>query len=80
VGPSTTPSHPSARRARHDNGSLTLSVRAGTSENRENTEFATILKMGLRETYPGRGLAVPAYGALKDTRTEHPAALGPKRR
>jgi hypothetical protein len=55
-------------------------VRAGTSENRKNTEFATILEMSLRETYQGRDLADLAYGALEDTHTEHPAALGPKRR
>ena len=36
--------------------------------------------MGLCEAYPGRALAVLAHGALKDTHTEHPAALGPKRR
>jgi hypothetical protein len=29
-------------------------VRAGTSENRKNTEFANILEMGLREAYPHR--------------------------
>ena len=40
----------------------------------------TILEMGLREAYPHRGVAVFAYEALKDTHTEHPAALGPKRR
>ena len=50
---------------------------ARTSENRKNTEFATILAMGLRETYPGRDLAVLAHGTLEDTHTEHPAALGP---
>ena len=55
-------------------------MRAGTSENRKNTEFATILEMGLREAYPHRDLAVLAHGALKDTHTEHPAALGRKRR
>ena len=55
-------------------------MRSGTSENRKNTEFATILEMGLREAYPGRVVADPAYEALKDTHTEHPAALGPKRR
>jgi hypothetical protein len=53
-------------------------VRAGTSENRKNTEFATILEMDLREAYPHRALAVFAYGALTVTHTEHPAALGPK--
>ena len=52
-----------------------MCVRSGTSENRKNTEFATILKMGLREAYPHRDLAVLAHGALKDTHTEHPAAL-----
>ena len=57
-----------------------MCVRSGTSENRKNTEFATILEMGLREAYPHRALAVLAHGALKDTHTEHPAALGPKRR
>ena len=70
--------HPSARRARRDNGNGTPCVRAGTSENRKNTEFATFLEMGLREAYPGRALADLAYGALEDTHTEHPAALGPK--
>ena len=69
-----------ARRARHDNGKGTVCVRSGTSENRKNTEFVTILEMGLREAYPGRDLAVLAHGALKDTHTEHPAALGRKRR
>jgi hypothetical protein len=53
-------------------------VLSGTSENRKNTEFATILEMGLREAYRGRARAVLAHGALKDTNTEHPAALGPK--
>ena len=51
---------------------------ARTSENRKDTEFATILEMCLRETYPGRDLAVLANGALKDTHTEHPAALWAK--
>jgi hypothetical protein len=55
-------------------------VRAGTPENCKNTEFATILEMGLRDTYTGRDLAVLAHGALKDTHTEHPVALGPTRR
>jgi hypothetical protein len=55
-------------------------VRSGMSENRKNTEFVTVLEMGLREAYPHRALAVLAHGALKDTHTEHPAALGPKRR
>ena len=72
--------HPSARRARHDVRNGTPRVRSGTSENRKNTEFATILEMGLCEAYPGRALAVLAHGALKDTHTEHPAALGPQRR
>ena len=54
-------------------------MRSGTSENRKNTEFATILEMGLREAYAGRALAVLAHGALKDTHTEHPAALGSNR-
>jgi hypothetical protein len=72
--------HPSARRARHDNGRVTPCVRSGTSENRKNTEFSTILEMGVREAYPGRDPAVLAHGALKDTHTEHPAALGPTRR
>ena len=49
---------------------------AKTSENRKNTEFRTILEMGLREAYPGRVVADPAYEALKDTHTEHPVALG----
>jgi hypothetical protein len=48
--------------------------------NHKNTEFAIILEMGLREAYPRRDPAVLAHGALKDTHTEHPAALGPKRR
>jgi hypothetical protein len=48
-------------------------------ENCKNTEFATILEMGLREAYAGRGVAVFAYEALKDTHTEHPAALGSNR-
>ena len=56
-----------------------MCVRAGTFENRKNTEFVTILEMGLREAYPHRALADVAYGALEDTHTEHPAALGPKR-
>ena len=56
-----------------------MCVRSGTSENRENTEFATILEMGLREAYPGRAPAVLAHGALEDTHTEHPAALGSNR-
>ena len=72
--------HPLARRARHDNGKGTVCVRSGTSENRKNTEFVTILEMGLREAYPHRALAVLAHGALKDPHTEHPAALGPQRR
>ena len=55
-------------------------MRSGTSENRKNTEFATILEMGLHEAYPGRAPAVLAHGALEDTHTEHPATLGPKRR
>ena len=55
-------------------------MRSETSENRKNTEFATILEMGLREAYLGRALADLAYGALKDTHTAHPAALGPQRR
>ena len=54
-------------------------MRSETSENRKNTEFATILEMGLREAYPGRVVADPAYEALKDTHTEHPAALGSNR-
>ena len=57
-----------------------MCVRAGTSENRKNTEFATILEMGLRKAYPHRAVAVLAYEALEDTHMEHPAALGPKRR
>jgi hypothetical protein len=72
--------HPSARRARRDNGKVTVCVRAETSKNRKNTEFATILDMGLREAYPHRDLAVFAYHALEDTYTEHLGALGPKRR
>ena len=71
--------HPLARRARHDNGKGTPCVRSETSENRKNTEFATILEMGLREAYPGRALAVLAHGALKDTHTVRPAALGSNR-
>ena len=72
--------HPSARRARHDIRKGTVCVRSGTSENRKNTEFVTILEMGLREAYPHRAPAVLAHEALEDTHTEHPAALGPKRR
>ena len=34
------------------------------------------MEMGLREAYPHRGVADVAYGALKDTNREHPAALG----
>jgi hypothetical protein len=70
--------HPSVRRARHENGKSTVCVRAGTSKNRKNTEFATILEMDLREAYPHRALAVFAYGALTGTHTKHLAALGPK--
>jgi hypothetical protein len=44
--------YPPARRTRRDIRKVTPCVRAGTSENRKNTEFATILEMGLRETYP----------------------------
>ena len=55
-------------------------MRSETSENRKNTEFSTILEMGLHEAYPHRALADLAHGALKDTHTEHPAALGPQRR
>ena len=55
-------------------------MRAGTSENRKNTEFATILEMGLHEAYPHRAVADIAYGALKDTHMEHPAALESNRR
>jgi hypothetical protein len=55
-------------------------VRAKTSKNCKNTEFRTILEMGLRGAYAGRAVAVLAYEALKDTHTEHPAALGRKRR
>ena len=72
--------HPSARRTRHDIRNGTVCVRAGTSENRKNTEFSTILEMGLREAYPHRAVAVLAFGALENTHTEHPAALGPTRR
>ena len=56
-----------------------MCVRSGTSENRKNAEFVTVLEMGLREAYPHRALAVLAHGALKDTHTEHPAALGSNR-
>ena len=38
-------------------------MRSETSENRKNTEFATILEMGLREAYAGRALAVVVSGA-----------------
>ena len=55
-------------------------MRSETSENRKNTEFATILEMGLREAYLHRAVADLAHGALEDTHTEHPAALGPTRR
>ena len=71
--------HPSACRARRGIRNNTPYVRAKTSENRKNTEFRTILGMGLREAYPGRVVADPAYEALKDTHTEHPAALGSNR-
>ena len=54
-------------------------MRAKTSENRKNTEFRTILEMGLREAYAVRAVAVFAYEALKNTHTEHPAALGSNR-
>ena len=37
------------------------------------------LEMGLHEAYAGRGVAIFAYEALKDTHTEHPAALGSNR-
>ena len=57
-----------------------MCVRSGMSENRKNTEFVTVLEMGLREAYPHRALAVLAHGALKDTHTDHSAALEPKRR
>jgi hypothetical protein len=39
-------------------------VRSGTSENRKNTEFVSILEMGLREAYLGRVVANPAYEAM----------------
>ena len=61
------------------NGNGTPCVRAGTSKNRKNTEFRTILEMGLRGAYAGRAVADFAYEALKDTHTEHPAALGSNR-
>ena len=54
-------------------------VRAGISKNWKNTEFQTILEMGLREAYPGRAAADLTYEALKDTHTEHPTALEPNR-
>ena len=69
-----------ARAARHDIRNGTVCVRAGLSENLINTEFATILEMGLREAYLHRAVADLAHGALEDTHTEHPAALGPTRR
>ena len=72
--------HPSVRRTRRGIRNGTPCVRTGISENRKNTEFRTILEMGLQEAYPGRAIAVLAYGALEDTHTEHPADLGPKRR
>jgi hypothetical protein len=68
------------RRTRHDIRNGTPRVRSGTSENRKNTEFATFFGMGLREAYLGRAVADLAFGALEDTHTEHPAALGPTRR
>ena len=71
---------PSACRARRGIRNGTPCVRAKTSKNCKNTEFRTILEMGLREAYAGRAVADFAYEALKDTHTEHPAALGPKRR
>jgi hypothetical protein len=66
----------SARGARHENGNGTVCVCAGTSKNCKDTEFRKNLEMGLREAYPHRAVAVFAYEALKDTNTEHPAALG----
>jgi hypothetical protein len=68
--------HPSACRTRRGIRNTTPCVRARTPKNCKNTEFRTILEMGLREAYAGRGVAVFAYEALKDTHTEHPAALG----
>jgi hypothetical protein len=56
---------PSAHRARHDNGNGTVCVRTGTSKYHKNTEFSTILEMGLREAYPHRAVAILAYEALK---------------
>ena len=53
-----------------------MCVRSGTSENHKNTEFSTILEMGLREAYPHRAVAIFAYEALEDSHTEYPAALG----
>jgi hypothetical protein len=68
--------HPSACRACHENGNATPCVRAGTWKNCKNTEFVTILEMGLHEAYAGRGVAVFAYEAIKYTHRKHPAALG----
>jgi hypothetical protein len=48
-----------------------------TSKTPKNTEFRTILKLGLGRAY--LGLANLAYGALKDTHTEHPVAFGSNR-
>ena len=52
-------------RARRRIRNNTPYVRAKTSENRKNTEFRTILEMGLREAYPGRVVADAAAGATR---------------
>jgi hypothetical protein len=68
--------HTSACRVRHKKRNATVCLCAGTSKNCKNTEFRTILEMGLREAYPHRGVADLAYEALKDTHTVYPVALG----
>jgi hypothetical protein len=45
----------------------------------KNTEFRIILKMGLREAYSRRTVAVLACGVLEDIHMKYPAALGPNR-
>jgi hypothetical protein len=79
VGPSITSTHRRAAPAAASATARPDSARTGISKNRKNTEFRTILEMGLREAYPGHAVADPAYEAFKDTHTEHPAALGSNR-
>ena len=52
-------------------------LRAGISKIYKNPELRIILDTGLNEAYRGRAVVDLAYGALKDTNTEHPAVLGP---